>query len=59
MEPYMDGAFPTSGTMNEDTVIHHRYDYNVSYYQYEPGRSFVEICLDMGLDSADDATISL
>jgi len=40
-----------------DVVINH--NENTSSYMYECGRSFVDICKDMGLDKNRDFNISL
>ena len=49
---YYDYGYSSSGMMdnmcNNDTIIEHN-EYFGSY-QYVCGRSFVEICRDMGLD---------
>ena len=56
--PSTNDLFPTSGSTNEDVVVNHNQDdYNNLYYQYECGKSFLEICKEMGLDSGDDVTI--
>lgn len=46
---------PTSGaTEDEDVVIvYHNQMYVSTYYQYECGKSFLEVCLEMGLDKSD------
>jgi len=44
--------FGTSSTYNDgyDVVIDHQ-EYFGTYYTYETGKSLVEICMDMGLDT--------
>jgi len=54
---FENDEYPTSA-INEDGVIYHDQDSGyVTYYQYECGKSFVEICHDMGLDSDPNITI--
>jgi len=58
----MDTVFDNEGYItsgSDDVIIHHNQDYCISYYRFECGKSFVEICRDMGLDSANDTTISI
>ena len=50
------GEYQCSDTDIGDVVVFHEY---CEMYQYECGRSFVEICKDLGLDKKDDIQISL
>jgi len=47
----MSEDITTSG-VGDDVVIYHYQEY-IGLYQYESGRSFLEICIEMGLDSTD------
>lgn len=53
-----DFLYTTSGVMADGGVVIHHQEYNSAFYQYECGRSFLDICVEMGLDS-DDTKISL
>ena len=48
----MNEDVSTSGVSGDDVLIYHCQEY-VGAYQYESGRSFLEICIEMGLDSTD------
>lgn len=51
--PFVNEDFPTSGVMDDGVIITHHQEYICAYYQYECGKSFLDICLEMGLDSTD------
>ena len=46
---------PTSGSINEEDVIiiYHNQNYTSSYYEYECGKSFLDVCREMGLDKSE------
>jgi len=46
-----DEHFQTSGYIEEDVSIYHDATYG-AYYHYECGKSFLEVCKEMGLDSS-------
>ena len=48
--------YETSSTFEEDVVIHHHEEFYAC--RFECGKTFVEICMDMGLDK-DGTQISL
>ena len=54
----VDMVYSLSGFMDRGDVIIHHHEYNC-FYQYECGRTFLEICLDMGLDKDNNTNISL
>ena len=57
MEPsFLSNQYETSG-YSDDTICYESYGYNGPYYQYECGKSFIQICVEMGLDSNGDDII--
>lgn len=45
--------YPTSGTSDDNDVVIHHQEYNGALYKYECGKTFLEICVEMGLDSTE------
>jgi len=52
-EPLVNDEYPTSGVTDDNDVVIHHQEYDTTLYKYECGKSFLDICLEMGLDSAD------
>jgi len=52
MDEFSYENYQTSGDdfVDGDVILEHREMYG-SYYTMETGKTFVEICMDMGLDS--------
>lgn len=45
-----DEYYTSSSYQNDDIIIDHQ-EYFGTFYTYETGKTFVEVCMDMGLDN--------